>query len=79
MVAAMAFLMPPTGALFAMVLLTVFLFRLILGEEAFLTAKLGQPYENYLSAVPRLFPRLRTQPVTHGTQTGLAQSHALRD
>ena len=60
MVAALAFLMPPTGALFSMVLLTVFLFRLILGEEAFLTAKLGQPYENYLSAVPRLFPSLRT-------------------
>ncbi len=60
MVAALAFLMPPTGALFSMVLLTVFLLRLILGEEAFLTAKLGQPYENYLSAVPRLIPRLRT-------------------
>jgi len=60
MIAAMAFLMPPTGALFTMVLLTVFLMRLILAEEAFLTAQLGEPYRHYLSAVPRLIPRLRT-------------------
>lgn len=59
MVAAMAFVMPPTGALVTMVLLTVFLVRLILGEEAFLTARLGDPYRAYLSAVPRLLPRLR--------------------
>ncbi|MGA8730031.1 MAG: isoprenylcysteine carboxylmethyltransferase family protein [Terracidiphilus sp.] len=60
MVAAMAFLMPPTGALSAMTLLTVFLLRLILGEEAFLSAQLGEPYRAYLRAVPRLIPRLRT-------------------
>jgi protein-S-isoprenylcysteine O-methyltransferase Ste14 len=55
---AMAFIMPATGALFAMALLTVFLLRLILGEEAFLAAQLGQPYLDYLRAVPRLVPRL---------------------
>jgi protein-S-isoprenylcysteine O-methyltransferase Ste14 len=60
MVAALAFIMPPTGALFTMVLITVFLLRLILGEEAFLTAKIGEPYLNYLRAVPRLIPRLRS-------------------
>jgi protein-S-isoprenylcysteine O-methyltransferase Ste14 len=59
MVAALAFTMPPTGALFVMVVLTVFLLRLILGEEAFLTAQLGEPYRAYLRAVPRLLPRLR--------------------
>jgi protein-S-isoprenylcysteine O-methyltransferase Ste14 len=58
--AALGFLMPPSGALVTMALLTVFLSRLIIGEEAFLTAQLGQPYRNYLSAVPRLIPRLRT-------------------
>ena len=58
--AAMAFIMPPTGALLTMVLLTVFLYRLILGEEAFLIAKLGEPYRAYLHTVPRLSPRLRT-------------------
>jgi protein-S-isoprenylcysteine O-methyltransferase Ste14 len=61
MFAALAFVMPTTGALFAMVLLTVFLLRLILGEEAFLSRQLGQPYQDYLRAVPRLFPRLRAK------------------
>jgi protein-S-isoprenylcysteine O-methyltransferase Ste14 len=48
MVAALAFIMPPSGALFTMVMLTVFLLRLIFGEEAFLTAQIGEPYLNYL-------------------------------
>jgi protein-S-isoprenylcysteine O-methyltransferase Ste14 len=59
MMAAMACLMPPTGALFSMTLLTVFFLRLILGEEAFLAGRLGEPYLEYLRAVPRLFPSLR--------------------
>jgi hypothetical protein len=37
-----------------------FLFRLILGEEAFLTGQLGDSFQIYLRSVPRLFPRLRT-------------------
>jgi len=73
MVAALASIMPPTGAVFAMVLLSIFLLRLILGEEAFLTAKIGEPYLVYLRAVPRLFPRLRT----HITSTG-RKPHWLR-
>jgi protein-S-isoprenylcysteine O-methyltransferase Ste14 len=56
--AAMAFLMPVSGALFAMVLLTAFLLRLILGEETFLAGQLGEPYRSYLRTVPRLVPRL---------------------
>jgi protein-S-isoprenylcysteine O-methyltransferase Ste14 len=60
MVAALAFLMPPTGAPCALVLLTFFLLRLILSEEAFLSAQLGEVYQAYLRAVPRLIPRLRT-------------------
>lgn len=58
MVAAMAFIMPVTGALFSMVLITVFLMRLILAEEAFLAACIGESYRLYLRAVPRLLPRL---------------------
>jgi hypothetical protein len=38
----------------------VFLLRLILGEETFLAAQLGEPYRNYLRAVPRLIPQLRS-------------------
>ena len=59
MVAAIALLMQPSGAAVSMVLLTVFLLRLTLGEEAFLSARLGNPYRAYLRAVPRFLPRLR--------------------
>ena len=60
MFAAVAVLMPPSGALVTLVLEGVFIVRLTLGEEAFLTAQLGEPYLAYLRAVPRFFPRLRT-------------------
>jgi protein-S-isoprenylcysteine O-methyltransferase Ste14 len=60
MVAAMAFLMPATGAVLTVGLITVFLLRLIFAEEAFLRAQIGEPYKAYLRAVPRIFPRLRT-------------------
>ncbi len=68
MFAAMAFVMPSTGALFAMILLTAFLLRLILGEEAFLFRQLGQSYQDYLRAVPRLIPRLRIKLWPDGIQ-----------
>jgi|SRR5579863_5818935 len=58
--AALAFVMPTSGALFAMVLLTLFLVRLILAEEPFLAVQLSEPYQQYLRTVPRLLPRLRT-------------------
>jgi protein-S-isoprenylcysteine O-methyltransferase Ste14 len=60
MVVAMSFAMPVTGALFAVVFIAVFLVRLILGEEAFLSGRLGEPYRIYLRSVPRLVPRLRS-------------------
>lgn len=66
MFAAMAFAMPLTGALFALVLIMLFQVRLILGEEAFLIAQLGEPYRAYLGSVPRLFPRVRSNlPAQH--------------
>jgi protein-S-isoprenylcysteine O-methyltransferase Ste14 len=40
--------------------------RLVLGEEAFLSARLGEPYRAYLSSVPRFFPRPR-RTAAHGT------------
>jgi protein-S-isoprenylcysteine O-methyltransferase Ste14 len=59
MVVAMAFIMPVTGAVFTLVLITVFLLRLILAEETFLSARLGEPFRLYLRSVPRLIPHLR--------------------
>ncbi|MGH9560489.1 MAG: methyltransferase family protein [Terracidiphilus sp.] len=59
MLLAVSLLMPPSGALFSIVLITIQFVRLILGEEAFLEAKLGEPYRDYLRAVPRIVPRLR--------------------
>jgi protein-S-isoprenylcysteine O-methyltransferase Ste14 len=73
MVIAAAFLMPVSGALFAVVLIAVFLIWLTLGEEAFLTAKLGEPYLAYLRAVPRFVPRLHGAPAAAG-----AKPHWLR-
>ena len=68
MVAALAFLMPATGALFAMALITVFMIRLTLGEESFLSTQIGEPYRAYLHAVPRFIPRLRGAPPPSGTK-----------
>jgi protein-S-isoprenylcysteine O-methyltransferase Ste14 len=73
MVAAMAFSMPVTGALFAMILIGVFVMRLILAEEAFLGTQMGEPYKVYLRAVPRIVPRF------HGSlPSGGNQPHWLR-
>ena len=66
MLVATALTMPSTGALFSIVLLTVFFLRLILGEEAFLSGQLGEPYREYLRAVPRLIPRLSSAPPSTG-------------
>jgi hypothetical protein len=66
MVAALAFLMPLTGAVFAVVLVTIFLIRLTLGEESFLSAQLNEPYLAYMHAVPRFIPRLRGAPAPAG-------------
>ncbi len=58
MMSALSFIIAPSGALFVMVLITIFQLRLIFGEEAFLTVQLGEPYREYLRVVPRLIPRL---------------------
>lgn len=64
MAIALAFLMPPSGALLAIVLVTLFDLRLIFGEEAFLASRLGEPYFAYKRSVPRLIPRFRGAPAS---------------
>jgi protein-S-isoprenylcysteine O-methyltransferase Ste14 len=59
---AIAVLMPVTGALVFLIGMTVFTFRLIGGEEAFLTAELGEPYLEYRKAVSSIFPSFRPFP-----------------
>ncbi len=68
MVIALAFLMPVSGAVFAVILAGVFALRLTLGEEPFLTAKLREPYIAYMRAVPRFIPRFRRVPAPAGTK-----------
>ena len=58
---ALALLMPPSGAIFAIVAVTAVQFVLIAGEERFLSAKLGDAYRSYLGRVPRLLPSLRAK------------------
>jgi protein-S-isoprenylcysteine O-methyltransferase Ste14 len=53
---ALALLMPPSGAIFCILAISIFQLRLIAAEESFLTAKLGEPYAAYCAQVPRLLP-----------------------
>jgi protein-S-isoprenylcysteine O-methyltransferase Ste14 len=61
MTLALALLMPPSGAVFALVTIVFFQLRLIFAEEQFLSVRLGQPYAEYVSRVPRLLPALRAR------------------
>jgi protein-S-isoprenylcysteine O-methyltransferase Ste14 len=61
-------LMPPSGAIFAVVLVWIFQIRLVLREEPFLATRFGQPYLDYLAAVPRFLPTLRPQVSSAGAK-----------
>jgi protein-S-isoprenylcysteine O-methyltransferase Ste14 len=58
---AISILMPPTGTIFFLVAQAVFYFRLILGEEAYLSAQQGEAYLAYKQKVPRLWRSLRAR------------------
>jgi len=57
--AALALLMPPSGAVFAIVCMVAFQLWLIHSEERFLRVKLGEAYVEYCARVPRIVPALR--------------------
>jgi protein-S-isoprenylcysteine O-methyltransferase Ste14 len=64
--AALALLMPPSGAILAIVLIIAFQLFLIVTEERYLDAKLGAPYAEYRARVPRLLPALRPKVASSG-------------
>ncbi len=65
---ALALLMPPSGAIFCIFVIGLFQLRLIASEEAFLTAKLGEPYLAYRARVPALLPALTPRVPASPTQ-----------
>jgi protein-S-isoprenylcysteine O-methyltransferase Ste14 len=65
---ALALLMPLSGAMFTLVVLGGFQIRLILGEEVFLRAELGEPYMRYCAAVPRVVPSLAARVAASGAR-----------
>jgi len=56
---AVALLMPATGAIFTILAVALFQYRLMRLEESFLTAQLGEAYAEYCRRVPRIVPALR--------------------
>ncbi len=60
--------MPPTGAAFIVIALSIFVLVLIRAEEGFLLQKQGQGYEDYRRRVPRLLPRMRTSVASSGAR-----------
>ncbi len=73
---ALALLMPVSGAVFTVVVIAVFQVRLVLGEEAFLTAKLGAAYTAYCALVPRLAPAMRGRVASSGMRPRWGQAVA---
>jgi protein-S-isoprenylcysteine O-methyltransferase Ste14 len=70
---ATAILMPPSGAAFFLIASSVFILFLISAEESFLTAQLGDIYQEYCRRVPRLWPRIGA-----GGPTSSARPHWLQ-
>ncbi|MDE1176700.1 MAG: methyltransferase [Edaphobacter sp.] len=65
---ALSLLMLPSGAVFSIVLIGLFQLRLILAEESFLGAKVGDAYRVYCTLVPRLIPTLRPRVAASSVQ-----------
>jgi hypothetical protein len=71
---ALAMLMPSSGAVFAVLGVTMFLLVLMWAEESFLTGRLGEAYAEYRKMVPRLAPALRARVKAGGTRPRWGQA-----
>ncbi|HET9099984.1 MAG TPA: methyltransferase [Acidobacteriaceae bacterium] len=70
---ALCILMPPGGALFALVAVTLLIVAWVIAEERKLTIKRGEGYAAYQKTVPRFFPAIMPR-IPEGT----AQPHWLQ-
>lgn len=75
-VVALGLLMPPSGAVLTLVLIVLFELRLILGEEAFLSERLGEAYRAYRAQVPRLVPSLTPRVADAGVRPAWGMAFA---
>lgn len=66
--AGIAILMPPSGAVFFLLATFLFYYRLILGEEDYLTRQQGAAYLEYRQRVPRIVPSLRPRLASPGAR-----------
>jgi protein-S-isoprenylcysteine O-methyltransferase Ste14 len=71
---AVSILMPVTGAAIFLVGMVLFTWRLIGGEEAFLSVQLGEDYSEYRKAVPSIIPKLRSALPASSTKPRWVQS-----
>jgi protein-S-isoprenylcysteine O-methyltransferase Ste14 len=71
---ALALLMPPSGAVFAIVMIGLLQVRLVGAEEPFLTARLGVAYTAYCAKVRALVPSLRPQVAGAGARPQWGQA-----
>jgi hypothetical protein len=69
-----ALLMPPSGAIFAIVLLWLLNVRLALAEEPFLRERFGASYDAYCAKVPRFLPTPGAQVPSAGDETHWGQA-----
>ena len=79
---ATAILMPPSGAAFFLLAFSVFVLFLISAEERFLSARLGDVYQEYCRRVPRLWPGIGASDATSSArpqwlQALLAETHPI--
>jgi hypothetical protein len=74
--------MPPSGAAFFLLAFSVFALFLISAEERFLSARLGDVYQEYCRRVPRLWPATGAGDAAssarpHWLQALLAETHPI--